>query len=66
MVIEPPSETPKRCALSLPALSRIARMSSVRSSSVATAAGRSESPVPRLSKRISRQNLDKRSMKRPM
>jgi hypothetical protein len=41
-----------------------ARMSSVRSSSVAASVGRSESPVPRLSKRMSRVNAESASMKR--
>ena len=40
-------------ARSLPAASMTARMSSIRSSSVAATVGRSESPVPRLSKLIS-------------
>ena len=52
----PPSESPNSAARSEPAASNTARTSSMRSSSGAGAATGSESPVPRLSNRISREN----------
>lgn len=54
--MEPPSESPMIAASLLPASSMTARMSSIRSSSVAASVGRSDIPVPLLSNRISRQN----------
>src|SRR5882724_9947118 len=59
--MDPPSEAPNRFARSMPTASITARMSSARSSRVAIFTGRSERPVPRLSKRMSRQNLLNRS-----
>ena len=63
---EAPSETPKRAARSDPAASHTAWTSSIRVSSVgrADSGTRSESPVPRLSNRISREKLASRSKKR--
>jgi hypothetical protein len=48
-------------ARSLPTSSMIARMSSMRSSSVVAPGTRSDMPMPRLSKRISRVNSASRS-----
>ena len=58
--IGPPSESPTSAARSEPAASITARTSSIRSSRVGPGIG-SESPVPRLSKRISRENEASRS-----
>src|ERR1700694_2827095 len=54
----PPSEEPKRAARCEETASRTARTSSMRCSSVGSLSldTRSERPVPRLSKRISREN----------
>lgn len=49
--IVPPSETPISTGRSEPASSITARTSSIRASSVGTSLTRSETPVPRLSKR---------------
>ena len=54
--MEPPSETPKMWARPLCAASMTARMSSMRSSRVGMPAGRSDMPVPRLSKKSTRAN----------
>ena len=54
--IGPPSETPISTACSEPAASITARTSSILVSSVGTSATRSETPVPRLSNQISREN----------
>ena len=54
VTIDPPSEIPSRTARSEPTSSITARTSSMRSSSGAMPLTRSDSPVPRLSKRISR------------
>ena len=61
--IGPPSDSPISAARSEPTASITARTSSMRSSSVPTCA-RSESPIPRLSNRITRANEPSRSMKR--
>ena len=61
--IGPPSETPASAARSEPAASKTARTSSMRSSSVPMRT-RSESPIPRLSKRINRENEASCSEKR--
>jgi hypothetical protein len=61
--IGPPSETPMSAALFEPTASRIARTSSIRSSSVPTRV-RSERPMPRLSNTIRRENDARRSTKR--
>ena len=55
-LIGAPSDTPKKAARSDPAASITARTSSTRCSSVGTDFTGSDSPVPRLSKRISRAN----------
>src|SRR6516162_10911972 len=57
---EPPWENPNSAARSEPAASITARTSSIRSSSVATPATRSDRPVPRLSNRIRRENAARR------
>jgi hypothetical protein len=54
--IGPPSEYPNSAARSLPAASITACTSSIRVSRSGRPAGRSDNPVPRLSKRISREN----------
>ena len=61
----PPSECPNSAARSEPTASSTARTSSMRSSRVGSSSfdTRSESPVPRLSKRISRENEARRSRK---
>lgn len=56
MHMGPPSEMPRSAACSLPAASMTARMSSIRSSKVGQPQPRSERPVPRLSKKINREN----------
>ena len=56
MLSAPPSDTPNRCARSTPTASITARMSSTRSAKVGGRFIGSDSPVPRLSKRISRPN----------
>ena len=61
--IGPPSETPSSAARSDPAASMTALTSSIRSSSVPICT-RSERPMPRLSKRISRAKDARRSQKR--
>ena len=60
----PPSDTPNIAARSDPAASITARTSSTRCSSVGTSLTGSDSPVPRLSKTISRENELIRSKKR--
>src|SRR2546421_4050104 len=62
----PPSEKPKSAARSEPTASITARTSSIRSSSVGRSwtLTRSDSPVPRLSKRISRLKEARRRKKR--
>ena len=50
----PPSDSPMMAARSLPAASMTARMSSMRVSSVVAPGTRSDMPMPRLSKRMSR------------
>ena len=62
----PPSDTPQSAARSDPTASMTARTSSMRCSSVGMALTRSESPVPRLSKRMSRANEAMRSICGPM
>ena len=57
----PPSDSPMIAARSLPTASRTARMSSIRSSSVVAPGTRSDMPMPRLSKRMSRVNSASRS-----
>ena len=56
--MQPPSEWPKSAARSEPTASSTARTSSIRCSSVGRRSSGtwSERPVPRLSKRISREN----------
>ena len=61
MLIGAPSETPSSVARSDPAASITARTSSMRSSSVGTSFTGSDIPMPRLSKRISRENEASRS-----
>ena len=56
MLIGPPSDTPMTAARSEPAASMTARRSSIRTSSGVPASTGSESPVPRLSKKISRES----------
>ena len=56
MHIGPPSDCPIKAAHSEPAASITARTSSMRVSRLGTPLTRSDMPVPRLSKRISRQN----------
>ena len=63
-LIGPPSETPNRAARSDPAASMTARTSSMRSSRVGASVTGSDSPVPRLSKTIRRENELSRSKKR--
>ena len=60
MLIGPPSDCPIKAALSEPAASITARTSSIRVSRLGTPLTRSDIPVPRLSKRISRQNEEMR------
>jgi hypothetical protein len=62
-LIGPPSERPRRAARSEPAASITARTSSIRVSRLAMPATRSDAPVPRLSKTISRANDAMRSRK---
>ncbi len=64
----PPSECPKSAVRSDPTASRTARTSSIRCSSVGKLSfgTRSERPVPRLSKRIRRENDASRSRSRAM
>jgi hypothetical protein len=61
----PPSDTPNRLARVEPAASSTARTSSMRASSPGSAltGTRSDSPVPRLSNRISRENEASRRRK---
>jgi len=66
MLIGPPSEMPNTAACSLPTASITARTSSMRSSSVAIPAIRSESPLPRLSNRMSREKEVRRCVNRVM
>ena len=63
MLIGPPSETPIKAARSEPAASMTARTSSMRVSNVGMPLTRSDMPVPRLSKRMSRQNDESRRLK---
>jgi hypothetical protein len=60
----PPSEYPKSAARSEPTVSMTARTSSMRVSRFGMSVTRSESPVPRLSKRISRVNEASRARNR--
>ena len=62
----PPSDTPKIAARSDPTVSITVRMSSIRCSSVGSSRSgtRSDIPVPRLSKRISREKEASRFRKR--
>ena len=62
--IVPASAHPNRTAESIPKASITARMSSIRSSSVATLGIRSDIPVPRLSNVTTRLNVPSRSRKR--
>ena len=64
--IATPSETPKSAARSEPTASHTAWTSPIRVSSVGNAESgtRSDSPVPRLSNRISRENVASRSKNR--
>ncbi len=65
MLIGPPSEAPTTAARSEPAASITARTSSIRVSRFAIPATRSDAPVPRLSKMISRLNEAIRSKNAP-
>ena len=56
MLMGPPSEMPHRAVRSEPTASSTAFRSSIRSSRAGTPTTGSESPVPRLSHRISREN----------
>jgi hypothetical protein len=61
--IGPPSEMPRSAARSQETASSTARTSSMRVSRSGSPPGRSDSPVPRLSNRISRANDERRSLK---
>src|SRR5262249_38744930 len=62
--IGPPSEPPKRAARSEPAVSMTARTSSIRTSRLGISVTRSDSPVPRLSNRMSREKEESPVRKR--
>jgi hypothetical protein len=61
--IGPPSDAPNNAACREPTASMTARTSSIRCSRVGTGPTRSESPVPRLSNMIKRQNDPRRRRK---
>ena len=61
IVIAPPRAAPKRAAVSLPAASMTERMSSICSSRYGISGPRSDSPMPRMSKTMSRENDASRS-----
>ena len=62
--MSPPAVTPSRAACSEPTASSTTPVSSTHSST-STWGGRSESPIPRLSKRITRENDANRRTSRP-